>query len=98
MKNDRLPNMACCPKCGARIDGFTGVNGQESPSDGSLSVCVYCSSLNVFVVSKSGDFSLRLITDSELSDIKKDRIAWRMVQTAMTLAKHFMLEKQSKEN
>lgn len=39
---------AACPYCGAEIDGYTGVTGDEIPDPGDPSVCVYCAGLLVF--------------------------------------------------
>ena len=31
-----------CPNCEAMLDGFTGINTDENPGPGSLTVCAYC--------------------------------------------------------
>lgn len=96
--SNKLPQPVYCPKCRAQVDGFTAVNGGSGPTDKSLSVCVYCHSINVFNVAPDGIFSLRIITDDELAELKKDVKGWRMVQIAISLSRSFMEERQKLEN
>lgn len=52
IKSGRLENSPYCKMCGSPNDGYTAVdNGGEEddrPKEGSLSVCLYCSSIGKF--------------------------------------------------
>lgn len=34
----------CC-KCGKMLDGFSGLQGDDGPSDGDITVCFYCGTI-----------------------------------------------------
>lgn len=43
-----------CPRCKEKVDGWTGVTGQEAPKPGDVSVCFACGELLVFVAHELG--------------------------------------------
>lgn len=53
-----------CPTCGAVHDAATGVDTQNSPTDGDSSFCMKCGGLAVFVITEDST-SLRALTDAE---------------------------------
>ena len=55
--DSEVPESSCC-ECGQQLDGAAG---HERPSPGDYSMCVYCTSLNIF----DDDLRLRRPTDEE---------------------------------
>lgn len=62
----RLSSVPVCPVCGEALDGFIGTS--PVPKAGDLSVCAYCTEVNVYVVA-DGVTSIRLPTWSEKQEI-----------------------------
>lgn len=41
-KTTTQANPDACPRCGKDVDQHTGVSGNDSPSEGDLSICMHC--------------------------------------------------------
>ena len=74
--NNRLENKPHCPKCGEKLDGFTGVTDPESmPHAGDVSICAYCSCVLEFIDTENGlgykEASYEKIMSAGLLDISR---------------------------
>lgn len=66
-KKHRLPDSWCT--CGHKLSGARGIDWDNMPEPGNLSVCMYCGVLRMY----AEDLSLRELTREELSDVMADR-------------------------
>lgn len=57
-----------CPHCGAVFDMVTGVNSDEKPSEGDVSVCIDCGNVNTF----DSEGNLEMASDEFMSNIKEN--------------------------
>ena len=55
----------CCPVCSAIFDGAMGINNNDKPKTGDLTVCSYCASFLTF----TPDVCVRLLTAEEIGDL-----------------------------
>jgi len=53
-----------CPNCKKALDAAQHLSGDDRPSDGDLTVCLYCGHLMVF----GPNLSLRELTSDEMRD------------------------------
>lgn len=51
-----------CPHCGAVMDGQAQIDGDSTPDEGSVAICIYCTNISVF---GEGGASLRRPTEEE---------------------------------
>lgn len=51
-KAHKLPHdqSPICPTCETPLSGFTAVKDGTMPTDGDISICVYCNAVNQFVI------------------------------------------------
>jgi hypothetical protein len=63
VRTDRLPTV--CPNCGKVLDAVTGVDHENAPVAGSVTICINCSGLSVF----QDDLTLREPTPEEMADL-----------------------------
>ena len=54
----------CCPACKKILDGFSH-ESEGTPVDGSISICLYCSSINKFVFSATQGITLIVASDKD---------------------------------
>lgn len=54
MRHGRIESKPTCPHCKKALDGFTHLFGEASPSDGDVSVCLYCAEIVEFTVDDNG--------------------------------------------
>lgn len=67
-----------CPECGTLNDGFSDPTDEDNaPSDGDMSICLYCGAWTVFIVD-DGVLSQRKCTDAEVEILRKDSRNARM--------------------
>lgn len=70
-----------CPGCGAEMDGHLACReGQSGPDDGSVSICVECSTIAIYT-EVSGRLVLRYPTDEEMKSILADPHVTRAIAT-----------------
>lgn len=62
--------MQSCPSCGKSNNSTTGINSQEQPKPGDVSICFYCAFVSVF------DENLKLtpISKQQLESLPQDVI------------------------
>ena len=65
MKSTQTNSQARCPACQKTLDGATDVEGDSTPSDGDLTICVYCNMLCVF----NADLTLRTMRLTEFDQL-----------------------------
>jgi len=58
-----------CPSCDAPLDGATDAYGEETPSPGDISICLYCGHLMAF----ADDMTTRDLTDAEAHAVAGDK-------------------------
>lgn len=63
----RLPESWCT--CGHLLSGARGVDYDDMPEPGHLSVCMYCGALRMY----DDDLSLRELTREELAEVMSDQ-------------------------
>lgn len=68
MAKHRLINEPQCPKCRAKLDGASGIDYEDRPEDGDVSVCVYCYALLVY----TPELDLRQLTLDEYTALSED--------------------------
>lgn len=78
-----------CPTCHSLNDGHTDVGGSDAaPSDGDLSICVYCGALSTYVIDDKG---------TRLTEVPEDEAAELMklpsVQRALALARAYSVRR-----
>lgn len=77
-KKHRLPDSWCT--CGHLLSGARGVDWDNRPEPGNLSVCMYCGVLRMY----TADLTLRELTREELAEVMADQEMsaqiWRMRQ------------------
>ena len=91
--NGRIYSKISCPSCGAKVDGFTGVEKDaQKPSDGDLSICMYCASIGKYADNLT---QIRLITAEELTDLKRVYPAdYYAIQQTVDKIKEFIKSKK----
>jgi hypothetical protein len=62
MKHNDLPPGVHCPACHKKLDACSGVDHEQKPSEGCVSICIGCGVASIF----TRDLQLRTITDKEL--------------------------------
>ena len=67
-----------CPQCGAVNDTADGVEHEEAPTPGDISVCMYCAAVTVF----TNDLKLRTPTSEEMANIRSDAEIWATIKEA----------------
>lgn len=60
----------CCPSCGIPLTGAIGVDGENEPSEGDISVCFYCGEILTF----KSDLSTNKISLDKLNEIRLNDI------------------------
>ena len=65
MMKDHQIIESSCPSCGEAMTGAAGVESDDAPTPGDISVCLYCRALLVF----GNDLKLRMPTDAELIEM-----------------------------
>ena len=60
---------APCPSCGKELDGCTSFTGQQTPSGGDFSVCLYCSTILRF----TAGLGLSSASTSDLVELMVDQ-------------------------
>lgn len=65
---------ADCPKCGRGNDRSTGMEGDEAPNPGDVSVCFGCHFVGIY----ADDLSIREPTDAEKKELKEPENAKRV--------------------
>lgn len=93
----RITNEVRCPHCKSLLDGYTAVEGKAVPETGSISVCIYCSRVNIFLVIDNV-VSLRPATAAEMQEFKTNKKLWAAIQAIGEMSKQFLQEKQSTQN
>jgi hypothetical protein len=59
-----------CINCGAALDAATGTEaGQDAPTPGSITICLYCGHLMAF----ADDLSFRPLSDAEIAEVAGDK-------------------------
>lgn len=69
MATGKIEHGVRCPSCTKLLNGFTGVSTDDKPSDGDVTVCVYCFSVCQYEKNLT---NLRLLTQEELLKLKKE--------------------------
>ena len=59
-----------CLDCGKNLDAASGINTDEPPDPGDISICFYCG----HVMAYDEDFGFRPLTDEEERDIAGDEV------------------------
>jgi hypothetical protein len=54
-----------CPVCETKLDACTGVNHDDTPREGDVTLCIGCGSFLVF----GPELQLRPMTDAEVGDL-----------------------------
>lgn len=57
-----------CPLCGHRFDSAMGIDTDEGPEEGSLSVCIECAGVHVY----NADLTLRSMSEQEWDELPAD--------------------------
>lgn len=75
-KTTRIPFLHC-PVCGHLVDGMTSVSQTDvsaTPTEGAVTVCLYCASMLIVEHSFAGasPWRLRLISKVERVDVKRN--------------------------
>lgn len=52
-----------CPACGRKLDATTGVNSEDSPSEGDISFCLYCGEMLTF----SADLTMEVLSQKDFN-------------------------------
>lgn len=75
-----------CPACGSPNDGQTNPKEEESvPSDGDLSICLYCGHPAVFVADGDG-LAYRELTDEEREEFERnEEVQWLLAVREMVM-------------
>lgn len=64
-------NKVVCPVCHSPNDGSTEIHGEDgSPSDGDLSICYYCGTLAMYVITEE-TIKVRELTEEETESAMK---------------------------
>jgi hypothetical protein len=80
----RAPKSSCLC-CGEVLDAATGIHSFDSPSPGSLSVCLYCGAVTLY----GDDLRLRPLTAAEVEELKADAETMATIRRATGLI-HFL--------
>jgi len=59
-----------CPACGYTLDAATGVQGNEIPGPGDISICINCASVLEF----GPTLKLKLFSELELKKLSKEEL------------------------
>ncbi len=70
-----LPSAPLCPHCGYKFEGYSGVDHNNTPSDGATAICIACTRVSVFTL---GVTALRLPTPEEQFKIDQEPVIARM--------------------
>lgn len=57
-----------CPECGKKLDAATGVQADQAPRPGDVSICIYCRTWLRF----TDDLTLRIMTKEDLEEMPLD--------------------------
>jgi hypothetical protein len=63
-----------CVSCGKTLDAATLPEGEDAPSPGDISLCLYCGHLMAY----ADDLELRNLTDEEMHEVAGDPHILRM--------------------
>lgn len=76
MKTTTVPDQVC-GTCGYKMDAASDLEGQRSPKNGDVSICISCAAINIF------DAQLKLVKpdDGQLLDLMLSD-DWRDIQRA----------------
>jgi len=55
--------------CGAAVDGFSGVNKDERPEDGDISICFYCAGIGKYAENLT---KINTMTEEELKSFSQE--------------------------
>lgn len=70
---EKLPGAPKCVVCHNAADGYTEVKDKgEVPKTGDVAICFYCCSLNIYVISPLGVYSMRKPTTIERESLLAD--------------------------
>ena len=69
-------NTPVCPNCGKKQDGALG--GKTAPHNGSVCVCAYCASINIFEVT-GNTYKLHVATVTERCEMQDAGILEKVV-------------------
>lgn len=69
----RVPETLCL-ECGKPLDAATDVYGDDRPSPGDISLCVYCGNLSAY----GDDLKLRPLSEDERIDVEDDVYLMRL--------------------
>ena len=73
-----------CGECKKPLDGATSVEGDYTPSENDLSVCIYCGAINQF----NSDLELELCSEEVLNEIREGApVIWLSLQKAQKIVK-----------
>jgi hypothetical protein len=76
-----------CPRCGYPLNVATPVDGEDAaPEAGDVSVCCKCAATLVFIQQR-GQLDLRLPTQAEADQLRKDRTITRLKAALLTAAR-----------
>lgn len=67
-KPGKIGDKLTCPKCKHLLNGFTGVNNEDRPKDGDVTVCIYCYAVCQYEKDLT---NLRMLTQQELLELQK---------------------------
>jgi hypothetical protein len=82
MTTTRLSDKAACNTCGYRIDSATGMNCDDAPNEGDISICLACGSIEVYVESPDGMVTRRT-TEAEFHECMADKTVQDIVASVM---------------
>jgi hypothetical protein len=71
-----------CPNCGVKNDAVRGEHGEKGPTEGDISICLYCTALAVFTDTKG---HVRLPTPEEQVILDSDPTIQRMLKAARAI-------------
>ena len=82
--NSYITNESHCTNCNKELDAHTGLNTDDKPAEGALSVCYYCGAISMF----DKDLNLRPLLEEELMIIKaEDEESWTTLMHASRFVK-----------
>lgn len=69
-----------CPACETKLDACTGVNHDDTPKEGDVTLCIGCGSFLAF----GPELQLRILTDAEIGELDDDtRITMQRARRAI---------------
>jgi hypothetical protein len=95
-KTTRVPFLHC-PACGQRVDGMTSISPTDkhsAPTAGSITVCLYCSSMLMVEQSltRACAFSLRMVSKTERAELAQKFPEFASMLDKMQRAAREMIE------